>query len=109
MTFEGVGEAAGGKVCTGMHRVPEARSAQVKGATEAKSGSEHRHLGRRNLVVIAGEGVVESNHPVQKSVPGETGGSGPTKISGPTEISGAKQDAKNLPRNRFQKGSRAKS
>lgn len=54
-------------------------------------------------MAIAGEAVVESNHSAQKSVPGETGGSGPTKISG------AKQDARNLPRNSFQKGSRAKS
>lgn len=31
MTFEGVEETARGKVCIGMHRAPEARSAQVKG------------------------------------------------------------------------------
>ena len=56
MTSEGVEGAAGGKVCTGMQRAPEARSAQAKGATEAKAGPEHWHLGSRNLVVILGRG-----------------------------------------------------
>lgn len=86
--LRGVEGADRGRVCTGVQRAPEARSAQPKGATEAEGGPEHWNLGLG----------VNNNDCTHKSVPDQTVDRRPTKISG------AKQDAKNLLRDRFQKG-----